>query len=108
MKDFACIVPIVAVPDSNEVACNSPVAGPEFELVPSPFPSLSANDEKMVSFMTGALRDTTWGSPDPVVHSDVQDAVKWSADRSVAQIIAERESVIRDLELRAKCLRASG
>ena len=108
MKDFASIVPIVAVPNSSEVACNSPIADLEFELVPSPSPSLSASDEKMVAFMTGALRDTNWGSPDPEVHSDVQDAVKWSADRSVAQIIAERESVIRELELRAKCLRASG
>ena len=59
-------------------------------------------------FMSEALQQPWPVADTGILDNDVQECLNWMASRSPQQIMAERETVMRDIENRAAVLRNNG
>ena len=70
--------------------------------------AFSPDESAKVDFMQRALSEQYTFSKNAALPAQLREAVLWETSRSPAQVMREREAIVRGIEKRAAKLRASG
>ena len=75
---------------------------------PEPQSGSTPEDNHKLRFMSAALEQGWPDKADKLLNEDIHQCLLWVASRSEDQIIADRESIIRDIERRGSVLQDGG